>query len=293
MLAQETKERRDALFRRDDLPLILRAFAAPFLFYSPFLVSALGADPGLLALCVFLAPTNTNYILHLHAHRPLTRSAALNLLLDLCLGFSTGMTASNWRIQHVLGHHAGAEEAFRTQRVRLDAEYTPRRALSYSVASLWPTFYGPLRDAFRRARRGERAPIDYRWAFAEQALLILFVAALLRVDARLTLFYALPSFALIFIGTRYVDYLNHYGCDPHDESPFARSNSTLHDGFNRSHCNFGLHAAHHFRPDAHWSELPRIHAAVAAQIPPRQLKRFSWDYVSAPGHLRRAARKAM
>ena len=282
------------LLRREDAPLALRALLAPIIFYAPFLASLPPKYAAPLLLLVFYLLLDTNYILHLHVHRPLTRSRALNLALDLCLGATTGMTASNWRIQHVYGHHLGRDAPFRGGGVRMQDAYSVGRALKYSLLSIWPTFHGPLVEAFDKGLlRGEIDPIDYRWAFCEQCLLLLLVAALLYVSPPLTLFYVVPSFAAAYFGSRYIDYLNHYGCDESDPHPFARSNNCLDVRFNRRLHNFGYHAAHHFRPGAHWTELPRIHAEIAGRIPARCLKNVSWSFLSVPRHFYLAAKGSM
>ncbi|HYA80887.1 MAG TPA: fatty acid desaturase, partial [Methylocystis sp.] len=85
-------------------------------------------------------------------------------------------------------------------------------------------------------------------------------------------------------GSRYIDYLNHCGCDESDPNPFARGNNCLDARFNRRLNNFGYHAAHHFRPAAHWTELPKIHAEIADRIPKERLKSVSWSFLSVPRH---------
>jgi hypothetical protein len=56
-----------------------------------------------------------------------------------------------------------------------------------------------------------KSPINYRWAFVEQSLLILFALSLLAWKPGLVLTFLLPWYALIAFISRYVDYLNHYG----------------------------------------------------------------------------------
>jgi fatty acid desaturase len=106
---------------------------------------------------------------------------------------------------------------------------------------------------------------------------------------RVALIYLLPWYLVTHFVTRYVDYLNHYGCDETSDDPYVRANNSLSWWFNYSTHNFGYHTAHHIRPGAHWTELPAIHRAIADKIPERHLKRFSWSWVLMPYHFYRAS----
>jgi fatty acid desaturase len=273
---------------------VMRALAAPVVLFAPFWA---GMPEGLgifVFFLVFLIIGETNYILHLHIHRPFSTRRWLNLLLDLSMGAATAFTASNWRIQHRYGHHCGVDRPFRTAGQTEIAHYSAPRALSYSVRSVLPTFWHPIAVAFRKGVLGNLdRPIDYRWAFIEQMLLVLFVLALLLWQPWLVLFYLLPWYALIAVITRYVDYLNHYGCDERSPNVYERANNCVNRLFNRSCSNFGYHTAHHLYPNAHWTELPAIHARIAERIPERHVKSFSWSCLLFPYHWLLAGRGRM
>ncbi|HTO79358.1 MAG TPA: fatty acid desaturase [Methylocystis sp.] len=272
---------------------VLRGLFTPLLFFAPFAFPDLGAQGFFCVLILWPIIGDTNYILHLHAHRPFSNYRTLNLWLDLSLGAVTGITASNWRIQHVLGHHRGEDHVYRAAPRGELTRYTARGALGFSLRSLWPTFAAPLAEAYRKGCLARlRKPIDYRWAFAEQCLSIALAAALFAFRPALTLAYLLPWYALNYLVSRYVDYLNHYGCQENG-SPFERCNNSLNPWFNRLTHNFGHHTAHHLRPEAHWTELPSIHARIAHQIPERCLKRFSWSFAMTPYHLYLSAKGRM
>ncbi len=272
---------------RDDIPNIIRALAAPVLFFLPFAVGFTSLQFILYIIVLIVLIGRANYLLHWHVHRRFTNSRAFNLLLDLCLGATTGMTASNWRIQHVYGHHLGADEKFRaTPTPELSAGYSARDACSYCARSLWPTFFGPFREAFEKGVLAYvKSPIDYRWAFVEQSLLALLIIALLLWRPWLTISYVLPWYVSVFLISRYVDYLNHYGCDEGDAHLEDIANNTSHAWFNFLTLNFGYHTAHHLFPSAHWTQLPELHRAISSRVPQRHLKNFSWSFLHLPRHL--------
>lgn len=262
----------------------MRALAAPLIVFSPF-VYDFPAPLLVVFLVSFALAGDTNYILHLHIHRPFATRRWLNLLLDLAMGATTAMTASNWRIQHRYGHHNGIDRPYRPERAWEMEHFSAARALSYSTRSIWPTFWHPLAESFGKGvLRDVRKPIRYRWAFAEQSLLVLFVLALLAWQPKLVLAYLLPWYALVYFISRYVDYLNHYGCNEKSRNIYERANNSLSRLFNWSCNNFGYHTAHHLRPGSHWTELPAIHAEIAHRIPQSKLKAFSWSCLLLPYH---------
>jgi fatty acid desaturase len=263
---------------------VTRSLIAPCLLFAPFVVHLADGYEIIYAVVAFVLIGDSNYLLHLHIHRPFSRRPPLNIILDLSLGAVTGMTSSNWRIQHLYGHHRGFDLPYRGGRTILKA-YSAVRAVAFSATAIWETFASPIAESFRKGMLANiRTPISYRWAFFEQLLLLAFVAVLTILQPRTVLIYLLPWYILTQFITRYVDYLNHYGCDEHSENPYLRANNSLSRWFNLTTHNFGYHTAHHIRPSAHWTELPAIHAGIANRIPERHLKPFSWSWVLMPYH---------
>jgi fatty acid desaturase len=257
---------------------VAQALVAPPLLFAPFFVPV----PDLLAatyeIILFMFFGKSNYLLHLHIHRSFCRIGPLNLAVELALGAVTAMVSSNWRIQHLYGHHRGIDIPYRGDRSWQLEKYSPARALSYSIGSIWGTFYGPYIECFRKGILSNvTQPLNYRWAFVEHTLLVLLVGTLFAWQPKLTLTYLLPWYFVTHFITRYVDYLNHYGCDEHSSNPYERANNSLDISFNSSTHNFGYHTAHHIRPGAHWTELPEIHRKISDKIPQQYLKSVSWS----------------
>jgi fatty acid desaturase len=272
----------------------LRALVAPPILFAPFFFDSLAASTSLYGVVIFFLIGKTNYLLHLHIHHPFSRSSTLNLLLDLSMGSVTGMTSSNWRIQHLYGHHRGIDVPYRGNQTWQLEKYSALRALSFSIGTLWMTFFSPIKESFRKGILADlKTPISYRWAFFDQSLLIVFVGALALWRPWLVLFYLLPWYFVTHFVTRYVDYLNHYGCDENGGNRFAVANNCLSRWFNFATHNFGYHTAHHLRPGAHWTTLPDIHAQYADQIPENNLKQFSWSGILLPYHFLRSFRGKM
>lgn len=271
---------------------LLAALAGPIVFFYPFYHGIDGpAELAIYAVLLLVWVVDLNYMLHLHVHRPLTNSRAFNRLLDIAMGSVTGMTSANWRMQHVFGHHRGKDEDYTCR--SLDwalRRYTVPGALAYSFGNTWITFWQPLREAYRKGVCDNiQEPINYRSAFVEQVCFILFVVALGLCKPLLAVAFLLPWYFIVYAMTRYVDYLNHYGCT--DEGmDFA--NNCLNGSFNWRINNFGYHTAHHLDPGAHWTTLPHLHAQIADRIPPERIKTFDWSSALMPYHAWRESRAA-
>jgi len=116
---------------------------------------------------------------------------------------------------------------------------------------MWFTFWRPLVESFTKGvLEGQTKPLDYRGAFAQYCLLIALILMLAWLNTSLLLFYGLPLNALTYFITRYVDYLNHYGCDEESGNACELANNSLSPAFNRLTHNFGYHSAHYIKPGA-------------------------------------------
>ncbi|MEM6311320.1 MAG: fatty acid desaturase [Pseudomonadota bacterium] len=262
-----------------------RALLGPIVFYAPMVTGFYEGYQLLTMAFIYYLIGNSNYVLHLHIHHPFTTSRALNRVIDLSLASITAMTASNWRIQHLQNHHLGKELLFNGSKDWEVETYSPLRALSYCLRSMWWTFWRPMKISFQKGVAGVTKPIDYRWAAAEHVILLIFVAFLFWLNPYVMATHVIPLYVLTYFITRYVDYLNHYGCDEEHENALARANNSLHARFNRRTHNFGYHTAHHLNPGAHWTKLPEIHARIEGDIPVELKKDVSWSWMLLPYHM--------
>ena len=270
------------LRHKEDAWNALRGFAAPLLFLAPFATGLPVGYEALVVVLLWLALSDTNHILHLHVHHNFFRHRLLNRLLDIGLGLVTGMTAANWRSQHIQGHHRGPAHEYGPAQAWEQRRFSIAGALSYSMRTIWPIFARPLAHSFTKWMRSaghERRRA--RGSFIEQCLPPATAAILLLVNPWLVAAYVLPWYALVYFVTRYTDYPNHVGVVATD----ARvTNNSVHRFHNRVRCNFGYHSAHHYRPHAHWTMLPAIHTAIAHKIPGQYIKHYSWSGLLMPYH---------
>lgn len=270
------------LKHKEDRLNAIRGFTAPILFLLPFYFPLPSQVEWIAILVLWLILSDINHILHLHIHHPFFNNRLLNLMLDVCMGFVTGMTASNWRIQHVHGHHGGHRNDRGLGVARELKEFSICGALAYSMRTSWHIFVWPLTESYKKGVLSNiDRPVHYRWAFIEQCGILVITMILLLHFPVLTVSYVIPWYILVYFVSRYTDYLNHFGVTTNGS--FV-TNSCVNHFYNRVRCNFGYHAAHHYNPKAHWTELPLIHNSIAHRIPENHIKNYSWSGLLMPYH---------
>ncbi len=253
---------------RADLPQFLNALAGPCVLIAPLALRLEGAALLGAWLAVWLYICRHNYILHNHVHHPFTDSKWLNRWLDWSLGFVTAMTAGNWRIMHVHGHHVEhLSDRLPTRRhaSRLRVDDLQHRSAGQAVAhcarSIPYQFAYPiwrcLRDGSLHA--GFRAPY-YRYHLREMLIVYGAIGIVVWTFGWIAAAFLLPIYFLVYFFSRHVDYVTHI--DAASGADFCYSNICLSPAFNRWYWNFGYHVAHHHDPKAHWTRLPLIYRAL-------------------------------
>lgn len=206
-----------------------------------------------------------NYILHNHVHCPFSRSRILNRILGVMLGFCTGMSTGIWKITHVHGHHVEhkidtlpSRSYVRYLEVDERAPFTALAAASHAIRTapiqlFLPAYIMALRSftgtSFRRK--------FYRFYLLEFLLIYGLVGLFIWINPPKALFYFGLIYSLVYLASRYVDYVTH--ASSHAKSEYSIANVCLHPKFNRTFWNFGFHVAHHVMPGAHWTTLPSIY----------------------------------
>lgn len=272
--SERASKSRALLFLREraDLFSFVWTFVSPGLMLVPFIY--LPDSPWLVAFywgLVWFGISSNNFILHNHVHTPMTCYRWLNRLLDYLLALTTGMTAGNWRLTHLHGHHierllqAHPERfADRLIFVHSQVEYDSFRmggAILHCLRTMGPQWYIPLKVTFKRGflRSGFRS-VYYRYHFYEMVGLHLVTTLLLLLNWRVALSFVILPYILVYFFSRYMDYLTHVGSV---SNPRLIANDCHAPSYNLFYFNFGYHTAHHLNPRMHWSMLPQHHQIIA------------------------------
>ena len=260
--------------QRDKLNFI-RGITSPFIFLLPFFFGLPEGYEWLCVLGLWLLLNDINHVMHLHVHHPFTNSRIVNGWLDVSMSVATGMTASNWNIQHVYRHHNRHVKDYGDGMEWEMKKFSILGAISFSIRTIFPIFFMPIVESFQRGvLKNEACPIHFRSAFLAQVVSLVFLALLFIMNWKLALFYALPWYFLVYLTTRYIDYLNHFGTVP---GKFSNSNNSVNKLYNKLGCNFGYHTAHHLYPDMHWSRLPEVHREIEQEIKSQYIKTYTWS----------------
>lgn len=206
---------------------------------------------------------NINSVAHNFLHTPYFRSKALNrafsLLQSLTLSFS--QTFYTW--VH-LRHHEGNSDRPDVNGVTRDWLSIYRHGHDGQPESVWGyVFLGFFRggDSAYQALR-QRMPSEARWGLAELVATSMFVAVLAILDWRSVLC-LVPFYYLGDCLSQLNGYYEHFRGNP--DKPIAWGVSSYTRLYNLWWFNNGYHAEHHFRPSVHWTRLPAMHQALAAE----------------------------
>jgi fatty acid desaturase len=261
----------------------------------PLVTAAQYARPSLLGyftpLACYLALC-AGVIAHNHNHCPTFAERRPNRLFALWLSLFYGYPTFAWIPTHNRNHHRfvnGAGDATATWRYG-NRHDLPTAVSYFFVSSYWQS--GPIKDYIRAAR--EKAPQLHRrivneyFVWAGAAVVLLGLAILLHGPALgLKVWFIASVLPAVFAlwAIMLFNYEQHVHAAPYSEHNHSRSWAGRTVNFMLF--NNGYHAAHHESPGAHWSELPRLHAALAPSIDPVLLEgSLSWyfvkNYVLAP-----------
>ena len=201
---------------------------------------------------------------HNHQHGPIWRSAGLNHATDFWFTLFQGHPGFAFAPAHVGDHHAHPNaEPDTTRTWRWHDGNSMLGFIAHPAHFAYAV--GPLlgRHAAQLWRSDRRR---FALVASHYAALAGTVGLALWADwARAVLFVLIPQAVALFflLGS---NYLQHAHAD--DLSRWNHSRNFL-GWLNPLFFNVGLHTAHHEYGDAHWSELPRLHAQIAPRIDPR------------------------
>jgi fatty acid desaturase len=201
---------------------------------------------------------------HNHQHLPLWRAAWLNHATDFWFTLFQGHPGFAFEPAHVNDHHAHRNAERDTTRTwRWHDGNSLVGFIAHPVHFAWaaaPLLPRCLRHLWRTDRRG------LGLVALQYAVLMGSVGVAVWADwARAVLFVILPQVGALFflLGANYLQHAH-----ANDQSRLNHSRNFL-GVINPLFFNVGLHTAHHEHGDAHWSELPRLHAQMAPGLDPR------------------------
>jgi len=227
----------------------------------------------LFPLSVALAWYNPIIATHNFLHTPFFRSDALNRGFAALNSINLGLPQILYRFHH-LNHHAHTNDRPGPDGLTRDhgstfaygheGQHEP--VMTYCALAL---FRPGTMEAWKTAvRKGQSTQLA-----AELTTCFVAFTLLGWWSPSWLLAYALPVFYLGWFLAHMENYYEHVGADPDDR--FANSVSYYGRVYNVLLCNEGFHQEHHLRPQAHWTERPRVHDdwAQALTRPTRHVAR--------------------
>ena len=205
---------------------------------------------------------------HHHQHHRTFDSTVLNRLLEQSYALHSGATTNLWLLHHVLGHHKHYLDQTIDESRWTRADGTQMGIFEYTVTIAVTSFY-------RAYKVGDRHRAQRRTFVIFTGITFLLVGALTWYRPLPALFLFILPMVTSLLFTAWTTYDHHAGLKT--DEPFEASYNILNRAYNFVTCNLGYHAAHHYRPALHWSELPSVHAEIAEHIPPSCYKKSSFQ----------------
>jgi fatty acid desaturase len=215
------------------------------------------------ALMLFLT-LGIGVIHHNHMHRRMWRGRMANRLTDFGLTLLQGHPTFVFWPAHVANHHRhrhGPHDVARTYRFGGDTNHLAGYLLHplQAIWVLYPLFVRWL-AGLRRSRSGA-----FGYCMAQYGVWLGSWALLLAIDWRRALLFVIVPQLHGLHWLLATNYLQHAHADGRAGASGNTPGSALNyarnfEGWvNPLLFNIGLHTAHHERPNAHWSELPKLH----------------------------------
>ncbi len=198
---------------------------------------------------------------HSHAHKPFFRHDLANRWFGRLICLPGAMPAYWWRYKHLAVHHGhlGEERDWVQPKRRADGRY---ENLWLYVLLYWPWRWGVH---FWREFRHEARPAVRRRAWREAALFAVLWSLPFFADPWLGLgLWLFPAWVGSSVVMGMGMYAQHAGGTADDR--YSHTTTFLSHWGNLTMFNAGFHVEHHEHPSVHWSELPRLHAAMRDEL---------------------------
>lgn len=241
------------------------------------------------ALTVLSMAYNIIIVSHLFTHAAWFESARLNAWCSALNSINAGQSIQAYQLSHVRNHHRYNNDRKGPDGQTKDRSSTFQDGESGEHASLFRyAVIGALSSLVSTAKMLASCVRLFRVGEGEGDLLqlaakepdrrrkelgqirmdrcvhFLALSAWLVISWRWTLFCYLPAFFCALALVNVQNYYEHFGAAP--ESRYTDSVSHYGRLYNALTFNDGFHQEHHLRPQAHWTEMPRIREKHAAKL---------------------------
>jgi fatty acid desaturase len=201
---------------------------------------------------IFLMGTNFQCMAHNFIHLPFFNSPKLNNLFSIINSLGIAVPQSMYRIHH-LNHHRfnNRPEADESSTFRYGKNNQEENIFSYSFLGIFRT---DMTKLYKQSLKTSSLVI------LELMALSFYVGILLTLNWKLFLFYLVPN----YLGGHFFALWENY-CEHHHTNPYDRkrdSVSCYSRIYNLLWFNNGFHQEHHFSPQVHWTEIPKVKAEL-------------------------------
>jgi beta-carotene hydroxylase len=225
---------------------------------------------------------------HNHVHRRIFTRAGWNRWFERTWTVSGGWPAFLWKYAHVNVHHRRLASGSDWTLPRKGTDGRREGFFSFCLGH-WPWRYA--REMWCELRSPSVSPATRRRAARETAIFALLFVAPFSIDVEAALWlWLLPAWIanVLVMGPGMV--AQHADCKVEGgQGSLAHSNTFRSRLFNALMFNIGFHAEHHTYPHVHWSELPRLHEELSAELQRDRVHTVPFGYYRAGYLLSRAA----
>lgn len=236
-----------------DIILVLLTFLQVSLLALPFFTPLSPAVLMILVIInILLVGTNYQCVSHNFIHLPFFKSNVLNQFFSMLNSIGIGIPQSAYRLHHLHHHRFNNQpEKDDSSTRRYGKDGKDENIVTYSVMGVFRTDVpGLVNEALKKSKL-------VLW---ELLTIASFLGVLLFLNWKLALFYLVPSIFLGQVFSLWENYCEHHYADPYDRK--RDSVSCYNSFYNWIWFNNGYHQEHHFSPQMHWTEIPKVKASL-------------------------------
>lgn len=215
-------------------------------------------------LCLFLFWYNALVATHNFVHTPWFSAGVLNRFYAIANSVNLGSPITHYRYLHFNHHQYGNDRQDvegRTQDGSSTFAYGKNGQSEHVIAYCALAI---LRDDVTETYREAKAHHEVTQLCFELSACVLAMIGYLIISWQFFVFFAIPIFYCGWFLAYLTNYYEHFGASP--EQRYANSTSYYGRIYNRLFCNEGYHQEHHLRPNAHWSQRPKLYQKFRGEL---------------------------